>query len=98
MPKAARVGDSFSTGHLCTAVSTIASGTPKCIIGGSNAARVGDISVSHTYKVGTNCVPHVVPILSGSSKCIIDGAPAARIGDSIDSGSIISGASNCIIG
>lgn len=91
MPAICRVGDSFSTGHPCTGVSTIASGSSKVTCNGIPVARLGDPSVAHTILVGNVCVPHVVPIASGSGKVTVEGIPLARVGDSIDAGAIISG-------
>jgi uncharacterized Zn-binding protein involved in type VI secretion len=98
MPLAARIGDTFTTGHGCSPVSTIATGAPTVIIEGKPAARIGDQSVVHTILIGKNCVPHVVPILTGSPTVIADGRPLARVGDTIDFGVITTGAPTVFAG
>lgn len=97
MPAQARIGDTFSTGHLCDTTSTIAGGSTNVLANNKGASRLGDNSVSHDIMVNNVCVPHVVPITSGSPSVVINSKKAARVGDTIDAGSITSGSPDVIL-
>jgi uncharacterized Zn-binding protein involved in type VI secretion len=62
---------------------TIVLGCPTVLIGGSPAARVGDMHTCPMQTPGVPPIPHVGgPILPpGSPTVIIGGLPAARMGD-----------------
>lgn len=100
MPAVCRVGDSLSTGHACTGVTTIASsntdGTVK--VNGINAIVVGAPTVSHPAPPIPPCPPHVRFLNAGSSTVRINSIPVGRIGDSADAGDMISGSSNVFAG
>jgi uncharacterized Zn-binding protein involved in type VI secretion len=100
MPAVCRVGDSLSTGHACTGVTTIASsntdGTVK--VNGINAIVVGAPTVSHPAPPIPPCPPHVRFLNAGSSTVRINSIPVGRIGDSADAGAMISGSSNVFAG
>jgi len=100
MPAVCRVGDSLSTGHGCTAVTTIASsntnGTVKA--NGINIIVVGAPTVSHPAPPNPPCPPHVRFLNAGSSTVKINGIAVGRVGDSADSGAMITGSSNISIG
>lgn len=99
MPAAARQGDSVSTGHICTTVTSLDTpGQSSVYINGILACRLGDSTVVHTYPVGEACVSHSAPITGSSSSVYIEGVLASRLGDSCDAGSIISGSPNVYIG
>lgn len=98
MPAVARIGDSFSTGHGCDGVSTIADGSANVFANGIGVSRLGDNSVTHLVDVGAACDPHVVPISSASATVFINGIACARVGDSIDAGAIISGSPTVFAG
>lgn len=91
MPAVARIGDPFSTGHPCDAVSTIAGGSGSVFANGIGVSRTGDMSATHDILVGQVCVPHAVPIAGGSGTVFADGIALARVGDAIDAGSISGG-------
>ena len=70
---AARMGDSTAHGG------TIVLGCATVLIGGMQAARMGDM---HTCPLTSGTVPHVGgPITLGSATVLIGGTPAARVGD-----------------
>lgn len=94
MPPAARVGDNHTcplvTGFVPHVGGPIAAGSPTVRIGGSMAARVGDMCV---------CVGPPDAIARGSSTVRINGQPAARQGDmTVHGGVIVAGAPNVNIG
>lgn len=98
MPAVARIGDSASTGHACTGVTTITSPSTNVFANSKGVERKGDPTVVHTILVGTVCVPHVETIKAGSSSVFVNGIPCARIGDACDAGAIISGSPNVFAG
>ncbi len=94
MPAAARIGDF----HACPLVSgtvphvggPIVVGCSTVVIGGSAAARVGDMAV---------CIGPPDVIAVGSSTVIIGGSAAARVGDlTVHGGVVVVGHSTVIIG
>jgi len=100
MPAVCRVGDSLSTGHACTGVTTIASsntdGTVK--VNSIEVIVVGAPTVSHPAPPVPPCPPHVRFLNAGSSTVRVNSIPVGRIGDSADSGAMISGSSNVFAG
>jgi len=100
MPAVCRVGDSLSTGHACTGVTTIAAsntnGTVK--INGIEVIVVGAPTVSHPAPPNPPCPPHVRFLNAGSSTVRVNSIPVGRIGDSADAGAMISGSSNVFFG
>ena len=97
-PAVARIGDSTSTGHACTGVTTITGPSSNVFANGKGVERKGDPTVVHTILVGSNCVPHAETIKAGSSSVFVNGIPCARVGDACDAGAIISGSSNVFAG
>ena len=95
MPAAARINDM----HVCPLVTgnvphvggpILPPGEPTVLIGGSPAAKVGDMAV---------CTGPPDSIVSGSSSVFIGGMPAARMGDSTaHGGTIITGLPTVLIG
>ena len=98
MPAVARIGDSTSTGHPCTGVTTITGPSSNVFANSKGVERKGDPTVVHTILVGTVCVPHVETIKAGSSSVFVNGIPCARVGDACDAGAIISGSGNVFAG
>ena len=96
MPAVSRVGDSLSTGHICTSTTTIASsntdGTVKA--NGINVIVVGAPTVSHPFPPNPPCAPHVANVNVGSPNVFVEGLAVARIGDSTDQGAMTSGSGN----
>jgi uncharacterized Zn-binding protein involved in type VI secretion len=95
MPMAARVGDM----HVCPMVTgtvphvggpVLPPGTPTVMIGGTPAAKVGDMCT---------CSGPPDSIVAGSGTVMIGGMPAARMGDSTaHGGTIIAGCATVMIG
>lgn len=97
MPAVARQGDSTSTGHGCTGVTTITGPTGAGARVYANNIPVecqGNPTVVHSFG-GKNCsAQHAAVINVGSGNVFVSNIPLARIGDSTDSGAIISGSPN----
>jgi uncharacterized Zn-binding protein involved in type VI secretion len=94
MPPAARIGDFHAcpmvTGVVPHVGGPIAMGCSTVLIGGSQAARVGDMAV---------CIGPPDAIAMGSSSVLIGGSPAARVGDlTVHGGVVVAGISSVIIG
>lgn len=85
MPEGVRQGDSSGHGGIVT------TGTPKVLVVGQPAARVGDLH---------SCPRHgITPIVAGSAKVLIVGQPAARTGDTTACGaSLVAGQDKVAIG
>src|SRR5210317_284978 len=100
MPAVCRVGDSLSTGHACTGVTTIASSNTDGIVkaDGINIIVVGAPTVSHAAPPIPPCPPHVRFLNVGSSTVKINSIAVGRIGDSADAGAMTSGSSNVFVG
>jgi|TARA_R110000822_G_scaffold110311_1_gene240376 uncharacterized Zn-binding protein involved in type VI secretion len=99
MPAICREGDSLSTGHICASTTILDTpGQSTVRANGILIARVGDSTVSHPFPPSPPCAPHVANVNVGSSTVRIAGAFVARVGDSADSGQMISGSSNILVG
>jgi uncharacterized Zn-binding protein involved in type VI secretion len=101
MPKICREEDSLSTGHPCTINSTLDTPSQSTVfVEGKLVARVGDKTVEHTQKTGTDsngdniCTNHTGSISVGSLNVFVEGKAVARVGDAVDAGSMTSGASD----
>lgn len=94
MPPAARIGDNhtcpMTTGWTPHVGGPIVAGSGNVRIGGSMAARVGDMCT---------CQGPPDSIARGSGTVRINGLPAARLGDTtVHGGVIVAGAPNVNIG
>jgi len=100
MPAVSRVGDSLSTGHICSSTTTIASsntdGTVKA--NGINIIVIGAPTVSHPFPPAPPCVPHVANLNAGSGTVRVNSIAVGRIGDSADAGAMTSGSGNVFAG
>ena len=100
MPAVSRVGDSLSTGHICSSTTTIASsntdGTVKA--NGINIIVVGAPTVSHPFPPAPPCAPHVANLNAGSGTVRVNSIAVGRIGDSADAGAMTSGSGNVFSG
>jgi len=98
MPGVVRIGDSLSTGHACTGVTTLAdSNTDQTVTAnGIPIAVVGAPTVPHPAPPVPPCPPHVANLNAGSPNVFINGIAVGRIGDSADAGAMISGSGNVI--
>ena len=96
MPAVSRVGDSLSTGHICTSTTTIASsntdGTVKA--NGINIIVVGAPTVAHPNPPSPPCPNHVANLNAGSGTVRVNSIAVGRIGDSADLGAMTSGSGN----
>lgn len=99
MPEVCVKGDTLSTGHGCSATTTL--NTPpqsKVTIGGILVAIVGTPTVSHPFPPNPPCAPHIAFLNAGSSKVTIGGIPIGRIGDSADAGAMTTGSAKVSCG
>ena len=99
MPAVSRQGDSLSTGHACTATTTLATpGQSTVRVNSILVARVGDPTVSHIFPPVPACPSHVANVNAGSGTVRVVGSPVARIGDSADAGAMTGGSGNVFSG
>ena len=100
MPGVSRKGDSLSTGHICAAVSSLASpGQGTVFANGKLVARVGDPTVAHPFPPSPACANHTAAVNAGSKKRVFcEGKLVARIGDSTDLGAMTGGSGTVIAG
>jgi uncharacterized Zn-binding protein involved in type VI secretion len=100
MPAVSRVGDSLSTGHICTSTTTIASsntdGTVKA--NGINIIVIGAPTVAHPNPPSPPCPNHVANLNAGSGTVRVNSIAVGRIGDSADLGAMTSGSGNVFAG
>lgn len=99
MPAVCVQGDTLTTGHICSATTTLS--TPiqnKVTIGGILVAIVGSPTVAHPFPPLPPCAPHVAYLNAGSAKVAIGGIPVGRIDDSADSGAMITGSAKVSAG
>lgn len=95
MPAVTRIGDSLSTGHGCSAVTTLAGANQGSVYVNSILATViGAPTVAHPVPPDPPCAPHVAYLNSGSPDVYVEGIPLGRVGDSADAGSMLSGSPN----
>jgi len=96
MPAVCRVGDSLSTGHICSSTTTIASPATDGTVSanGINMIVVGAPTVSHPFPPAPPCAPHVANLNAGSPNVFVNSIPVGRIGDSADAGAMTSGSSS----
>lgn len=99
MPAVVRKGDSLSTGHACTAVTTLGGANQGSVYAnGILVAVVGAPTVSHPAPPVPPCPPHVANLNAGSGTVFVEGIPLGRVGDSADAGAMISGSPNVYAG
>ena len=101
MPAVARFGDASSTGHGCSATTTLAGPSTNVFCNGEGVERKGDPTAGHTIPNSATppvCVPHSAVINVGSSTVFVNNKAIARIDDSCDGGKITTGSSNVFAG
>ena len=101
MPAVARFGDVTSTGHGCSATTTLAGPSTNVFCNTRGVERKGDPAAAHTIPNSATppvCVSHSAVINAGSSTVFVNGKAIARIGDSCDAGAITGGSSNVFAG
>ena len=99
MPAVSRKGDSLSTGHACTATTTLNTPGQSTVFANSILiARITDKTVSHTNPPAPACPAHVANVNVGSATVFAVGLAMARIGDSTDLGAMTSGSGTVFAG
>ena len=104
MPAVARFGDVTSTGHGCSATTTLAGPSTNVFCNTRGVERKGDPLAGHTipFTSGsppvTVCIPHAAVINAGSGTVFVNNKAIARVGDSADGGAITTGSSNVFAG
>ena len=101
MPSICRKEDSLDTGHDCTTTSTLDTPSQATVfVEGKLVARVGDETVQHTEKTGTDsngddiCTNHRGSISAYSEPNVfVVGKAVARVDDNVDAGKMTGGAS-----
>jgi len=98
MPGVVRIGDTLTTGHICTPTTTLGGAAQSTVSGnGILMAVVGAPTVAHPFPPAPACIPHVAALNAGSPNVFINGIAVGRIGDSADAGAMISGSSTIVI-
>jgi len=104
MPAVARFGDVTSTGHGCSATTTLAGPSTNVFCNTKGVERKGDPLAAHTipFTSGsppvTVCIPHAAVINAGSGTVFVNSKAIARVGDSADGGAITTGSNNVFAG
>ena len=98
MPAVTRDGDGTTTGHGCSATTTVTGPSTNVFCNTKGVERKTDPTAAHTILSGLSCVPHSSVINAGSGTVFVNSKAIARIGDSCDSGAITGGSSNVFAG
>ena len=100
MPGVTRKDDVTTTGHGCSATTTVVGPSEDVFCNTRGVERKGDPAAPHTIPAGSPpvCVPHSAVINVGSGTVFVNSKPIARIGDSCDAGAIFNGSSNVFAG
>ena len=97
-------GSECTTGHGCTTITNIDSGSLNVIIGGTKSvARKDDSLVDHLIEnpgIIPPCIDHLnQKVNEGSASVFVNDRPIARVGDSVDvAGEITEGFSSVVAG
>ena len=102
MPGVTRKDDVTTTGHGCSATTTVVGPSEDVFCNTRGVERKTDPTAAHTIPNGASppvCVSHSSVINAGSDKKVfVNGKLIARIGDSCDAGAITGGSSNVFAG
>ena len=100
MPGVTRKDDVTTTGHGCSATTTVVGPSEDVFCNTRGVERKGDPAAPHTIPAGSPpvCVPHSAVINVGSGTVFVNSKPIARIGDSCDGGNIRTGSDNVFAG
>ena len=101
MPGVTRKDDVTTTGHGCSATTTVVGPSTNVFCNSKGVERKGDPAAAHTIPNAASppvCVPHSSVINAGSGTVFVNGKGIARIGDSCDAGAIVAGSSNVFAG
>ena len=97
--KVRRKGDSLTTGHICSATTTLAKpGQDTVFANGIRIARKGDSTVPHPFPPQPPCANHTAVVNAGSETVYVSGKKCARTTDSADLGALTSGSNNVYVG
>jgi len=99
MPAVSRLGDSLSTGHICSSTTTLSTPPQSTVrANGILISIVGTPTVAHPFPPAPPCAPHVAQLNAGSATVRINSISVGRIGDSADAGAMTSGSANVFAG
>ena len=101
MPAVTRTGDVTTTGHGCSATTTVVGPSTDVFCNTRGVERKTDPTAAHTIPNSASppvCVPHSANITAGSSTVFVNGKNIARIDDSCDGGKITGGSNNVFAG
>ena len=101
MPAGTRTGDATTTGHGCSATTTVVGPSTNVFCNSKGVERKGDPTAAHTIPNGASppvCIPHSASITEGSGTVFVNGKAIARITDACDGGEITSGSDNVFAG
>jgi len=101
MPGVTRKDDVTTTGHGCSATTTVVGPSGDVFCNTRGVERKGDPAAPHTIPNSATppvCVSHSAVINAGSGTVFVNSKAIARIGDSCDSGAITGGSSNVFAG
>jgi len=101
MPGVTRKDDVTTTGHGCSATTTVVGPSTNVFCNSKGVERKGDPAAAHTIPNSATppvCVSHSAVINAGSGTVFVNGKAIARIGDSCDAGAIVAGSSNVFAG
>ena len=93
MPAVTRTGDATTTGHGCSATTTVVGPSTNVFCNSLGVERKGDPAAAHTIPNGASppvCVSHSGAVINvGSSTVFVNNKAIARVDDSCDLGGAI---------
>ena len=102
MPGVTRKDDVTTTGHGCSATTTVVGPSTNVFCNTKGVERKTDPTAAHTIPNGASppvCVSHSGAVINaGSGTVFVNSKAIARIGDSCDAGAITGGSSNVFAG
>ena len=101
MPGVTRKDDVTTTGHGCSATTTVVGPSGDVFCNTRGVERKTDPTAAHTIPNGASppvCIPHSASITEGSGTVFVNGKAIARITDACDGGEITSGSDNVFAG
>ena len=102
MPGVTRKDDVTTTGHGCSATTTVVGPSGDVFCNTRGVERKGDPTAAHTIPNSASppvCIPHSASITEGSNKKVfVNNKLIARITDACDGGEITSGSDNVFAG
>ena len=101
MPAVTRTGDATTTGHGCSATTTVVGPSTNVFCNTRGVERKGDPAAAHTIPNSATppvCVSHSAVINAGSGTVFVNSKAIARIGDSCDAGAITEGSTTVFAG